>query len=200
MPEKYAPSARAALVQLMLEDRVISNVELLKDYRIELGRDDREALNDDGLIETSKEGRRLVHRITDKGVAWCKNDLSEGEAPSRMGPLARVHTAVLRRVMRFLVERGLFAEAVRTGTLEELIRQVYLELGDGYQDWVRLAKLRPRIGAERDQVDETLLKMVKDGDTHLVASANRKVLTEEDHTAAIRIGGEDKHLMAIEES
>lgn len=200
MPETYAPSARAALVQLMLEDRVISNVELLKDYRIELGRDDREALNDDGLIETSKEGRRLVHRITDKGVAWCRNDLSEGEAPSRMGPLARVHTAVLRRVMRFLVERGLFAEAVRTGTLEELIRQVYLELGDGYQDWVRLAKIRPRLGAERDDVDETLLQMVKAGDTHLVPSSNRKALTDEDHAAAIRIGGEDKHLMAIEES
>ncbi|MDX3663640.1 hypothetical protein PV646_40670 [Streptomyces sp. ID05-26A] len=175
-------------------------MELLKDYRIELGRDDREALNDDGLIETSKEGRRLVHRITDKGVAWCRNDLSEGEAPSRMGPLARVHTAVLRRVMRFLVERGLFAEAVRTGTLEELIRQVYLELGDGYQDWVRLAKIRPRLGAERDDVDETLLQMVKAGDTHLVPSSNRKALTDEDHAAAIRIGGEDKHLMAIEES
>lgn len=200
MPETYAPSARAALVQLMLEDRVIPNVELLKDYKIELGRDDREALNDDGLIETVKEGRRLVHRITDKGVAWCMNDLSEGEAPSRMGPLARVHTAVLRRVMRFLTERGLFAEAVRTGNLEDLIRQVYLELGDGYQDWVRLAKIRPRLDAERGEVDETLLQMVKAGDTHLVPSSNRKVLTAEDHAAAISIGGEDKHLMAIEES
>ncbi|GHH62336.1 hypothetical protein [Lentzea cavernae] len=200
MPETYAPSARAALVQLMLEGRVIPNVELVKEFKIELGKDDRDALNDDGLLESSKEGRRLVHRITDKGIAWCINDLSEGEAPSRMGPLARVHAAVLRRVMRFLKERGLFGEAVRPADLEDLIRQVYLELGDGYQDWVRLAKIRPRLSAERGEVDETLLQMVKAGDTHLVASANQKVLTEEDHAAAIRIGGEDKHLMAIEES
>ncbi|WP_439660209.1 hypothetical protein ACSHWB_01110 [Lentzea sp. HUAS TT2] len=200
MPETYAPSARAALVQLMLEDREIPNVELVQQFKIELGKDDRNALNDDGLLETSKDGRRLVHRITDKGVAWCMNDLIEGEAPARMGPLARVQAAVLRRVLRFLNDRGTLAEAVRTGDLEELITRVYLELGDGYQDWVRLAKVRPRLGADRDEVDETLLKMVKTGTAHLVPDSNRKVLTEEDHAAAIRIGDEDKHLLAIEES
>ncbi len=200
MPETYAPSARAALLQLWLEDRVIPNVELTKQYKIELGKDDREALNDDGLLESSKEGRRLFHRITDKGIAWCTSDLMDGEAPSR-GPLARVHTSVLRRIVRFVYERGFLAEAIRSGDLESLIRQVYLELGDGYQDWVRLARIRPRLdGADRGEVDETLLKMVKGGDAHLVASANRKVLTDEDHAAAIRIGGEDKHLLAIEES
>jgi hypothetical protein len=199
MPETYAPSARAALVQLMLEDREIPNVELVQQFKIELGKDDRLALNDDGLLETSKEGRRLVHRITDKGVAWCMNDLSEGEASVR-GPLARVQAAVLRRLLRFLNDRGTLAEALRTGDLEDLVRQVYLELGDGYQDWVRLAKIRPRLSADRDEVDETLLKMVKTGTAHLVPDSNRKVLTEEDHAAAIRIGDEDKHLLAIEES
>ncbi|MFD4673700.1 hypothetical protein ACFWNN_28515 [Lentzea sp. NPDC058450] len=200
MPETYAPSARAALVQLMLEDRMIPNVELLKQYKIELGKDDREALNEDGLIETVKEGRRYVHRITDKGTAWCLNDLMEGETSVR-GPLARVQAAVLKRVLRFLNGRGSLAEAVRTQQdLEDVIRGVYLELGDGYQDWVRLAKLRPRLDAGRDEVDETLLKMVKGGDAHLVPDSNRKVLTEEDHQAAIRIGDEDKHLLAIEES
>jgi hypothetical protein len=201
MPETYAPSARAALLQLWLEDRVIPNVELTKQYKIELSKDDRNALNGDGLLESSKEGRRLLHRITDKGIAWCTSDLMEGDAPSRIGPLARVHASVLRRVVRFVYERGFLAEAIRAGDLESLIRQVYLDLGDGYQDWVRLAKVRPRLdGADRGEVDETLLKMVKDGDTHLVAGANRKVLTDDDHAAAIRIGGEDKHLMAIEES
>lgn len=202
MPEKYGPSARAALLQLMVEDRVVPNVELAKEFKIDLGPGDREALNGDGLLETTKEGRRLLHRITDKGVAWCLTDLVEGEAPTRMGPLARVHTAVLRILARFHYERGTLAEAIKTSvSLEDLITQAYLELGDGYQDWVRLAKLRPKLdGAGREEVDETLLRMVKAGTTHLVPDSNRKVLTEEDHAAAIRIGGEDKHLMAIEES
>ncbi|MBM7862764.1 hypothetical protein [Lentzea nigeriaca] len=176
-------------------------MELTDQYKISLSKDERIALNKDGLLETSKEGRRLVHQITDKGIAWCAGDLMDGEAPSRIGPLARVHALVLSRLARFAYQRGALAEAIQSGDLEELIRQVYLELGDGYQDWVRLAKIRPRLGgADRDEVDETLLRMVKAGTTHLVPDSNRKVLTEDDHAAAIRVGGEDKHLMAIEES
>ncbi|WP_236703753.1 hypothetical protein [Lentzea aerocolonigenes] len=180
---------------------MIPNVELVKQYKIELSKDDRNALNNAGLLESSKEGRRLLHRITDQGVAWCTSDLMDGDAPSRIGPLARVHALVLRRIVRFVYERGFLAEAIRSGDLESLIRQVYLDLGDGYQDWVRLAKIRPRLnGADREEVDDTMLKMVKTGYAHLVPSSNRKMLTDEDHAAAIRIGGEDKHLMAIEES
>ncbi|ANZ39132.1 hypothetical protein BBK82_26730 [Lentzea guizhouensis] len=202
MPEKYAPTARAALLQLMVEGRPVPNVELTREFKIELGRDDREALNKAGLLETTAEGRRLVHRITAEGIAWCEADLRDGEAPNRMGPLARVHGVVIRILARVLWNQGTLAEAFRSREeLEDVIRRVYLELGDGYQDWVRLAKLRPRLdGAEREEVDETLLRMVKDGTTHLVPDSNRKVLTEEDHAAAIRIGGEDKHLVAIEES
>lgn len=201
MPETYATSAKSALMVVMLANREVPNVELKDTYKITLLPRDREAVNRDKLLESSKVGRRYIHRITDKGIDWCMTHLVESELPARVGPQSRVNQELLRRMVPFLRERGLLAEAIRSRGLEELIRQVYLELGDGYQDWVRLAKIRPRLdGAGRDQVDETLLKMVKDGDTHLVASANRKVLTDEDHTAAIRIGGEDKHLMAIEES
>lgn len=201
MPEKYATSAKSALMVVMLANREVPNVELKDIYKISLVPNDREQVNRDKLLETWKDGRRLVHKITDKGIDWCMTHLLESELPARVGPQARVNQELLRRMVPFLRERGLLAEAIRSRGLEELVRQVYLELGDGYQDWVRLAKIRPRLdGADREEVDETLLKMVKGGDTHLVASANRKVLTDEDHAAAIRIGGEDKHLLAIEES
>jgi hypothetical protein len=201
MPEQYATSAKSALMVMMLANREVPNVELKDTYKISLPPKDRDVLNRDKLLETLKEGRRLIHRITDRGIDWCMTHLLESELPSRVGPQARVNQELLRRMVPFLRERGLLAEAIRSRGLEELIRQVYLELGDGYQDWVRLAKIRPRLdGADREEVDETLLKMVRSGTTHLVPDSNRKVLTEEDHAAAIRIGGEDKHLMAIEES
>ena len=38
------------------------------------------------------------------------------------------------------------------------------------------------------------------GLVHLAQSTNTKALTAADHAAAIRIGSEDKHLVAIEES
>ncbi|HEX7305505.1 hypothetical protein [Lentzea sp.] len=201
MPEKYATSAKSALMALMLANREMPNTELKSTYKITLLPKDRDALNRDKLLETLKEGRRLIHKITDRGIDWCMTHLVESDLPGRVGPQARVNQELLRRVVPFLRERGLLAEAIRSRGLEDLIRQVYLDLGDGYQDWVRLAKVRPRLnGADRNDVDETLLKMVKEGSAHLVPDSNRKVLTEEDHAAAIRVGGEDKHLMAIEES
>ncbi|MEU7477755.1 hypothetical protein AB0A63_17320 [Lentzea sp. NPDC042327] len=201
MPEKYASSAKAVLMVLLLENREMANTEFTVQRKIKFGRADREALNRDKLIESSTDVTPYTHRITDEGIEWCITDLTESEMPARMGPQARALLEMVRRFVPFLRQKGLLAEAIRSRDLEDLIKQVYLELGDGYQDWVRLAKLRPRLdGAEREEVDQTLLKMVKDGSTHLVASANRKVLTDEDHAAAIRIGGEDKHLVAIEES
>ncbi|GAA3013036.1 hypothetical protein [Actinokineospora diospyrosa] len=91
--------------------------------------------------------------------------------------------------------------ALEPAALESLIRRVYEELSVKPQDWVRLAKLRPELnGAAKSEVDEVLLAMVRAGDTHLAPDSNRKVLTEADHAAAVRIGGEDNHLMAVDES
>lgn len=201
MPEKYGPSARAALMVLMLENREIPNPELVSQHKVRLSPADRGRLNEDGLLQTSKDGNRYLHRITDEGIDWCMADLVEGEPPLRSAPLARVYAEVLRRLVRYHQKRGTLAEAIGSGDLESLIRAVYLDLSVKPQDWVRLAKLRPELnGADKGEVDEVLLKMMKTGTVHLAPDSNRKVLTEADHTAAVRIGGEDKHLMAIEES
>jgi hypothetical protein len=201
MPEKYGPSARAALLVLMLEDREIPNPELDKQFKIRLAPADRAALNADGLLATS-EGRPLRHTITDKGIDWCMTDLVEGDAPSRSGPLARANADVMHRVIGYLRQRGLLVEAIRSGTgLESLIRAVYFDLSVKPHDWIRLARIRPKLnGADRADVDAVLLKMMRTGRVHLSPDSNRKMLTEDDHAAAVRIGGEDLHLLAIEES
>lgn len=81
----------------------------------------------------------------------------------------------------------------------DAIAAAYLELADGEQDWVRLAKLRPLVPASHEEVTETLLDMVATGAVHLVPCSNRKTLTEDDHDAAIVIGGEPKNLLCIED-
>ncbi|MBM7775978.1 hypothetical protein JOD54_006182 [Actinokineospora baliensis] len=108
--------------------------------------------------------------------------------------LTEVHPAELRPTEPRPAE-------LESAELESLIRRVYEELSVKPQDWVRLAKLRPELnGAGKSEVDEVLLAMVRAGGTHLAPDSNRKVLTEADHAAAIRIGGEDNHLMAVDES
>lgn len=202
MPEKFGNDERAALIVLMLENRDVANVELDRELKVRLGKDGRERLNEIGLLQSWKEKNRLWHRITDEGIAWCLDDLAAGEPPVKSGPLSRAHFAVLKLFIRYHQRRNTLAEVIRSGEdLESVIRAAYQALSVKPQDWVRLARLRPELnGAERDEVDAVLLEMVKTGTVHLAPDSNRKVLTEADHAAAIRVAGEDNHLVAIEES
>jgi hypothetical protein len=202
MPEKFGNDERAALIVLMLESRDVPNVELDRELKVRLGKDGRERLNDIGLLQSWKEKNRIWHRITDEGIAWCMDDLASGEPPAKSGPLSRAHFSVLRRFIRYHQRRNTLAEVIRSGMdLESVIRAAYQALAPRPQAWVRLARLRPELnGADRDEVDMTLLEMFKAGRVYLVPESNRKALTDADHTAAIRIGSEDKHLVAIEES
>ena len=202
MPEKFGNDERAALIVLMLENRDVPNVELDRELKVRLGKDGRERLNDIGLLQSWKEKNRIWHRITDEGISWCMDDLAAGEPPAKSGPLSRAHFAVLKLFIRYHQRRNTLAEVIRSGgDLESVIRAAYLELSVKPQDWVRLAKLRPKLnGADKAEVDAVLLEMVKTGTVHLAPDSNRKVLTDADHAAAVRVAGEDNHLVAIEES
>jgi hypothetical protein len=202
MPENYNSHERAALFVLMMENRDVPNPELTNDYGIELRQPGRDRLNKAGLLVSRKEGRRFVHRITGKGSDWCVEELAGIEPPPRTGPEVRVVFHLLRCFTSGLRQRGIrLLDVIRPGDLESVIREAYQELSVKPQDWVRLAKLRPKLnGADKDEVDEVLLKMIKTGTVHLAPSSDRKSLTDDDRTAAIRIGDQDKHLVAIEES
>jgi len=201
MPEKYGTHETAALIVLTLENREVPNPELTKDYGIDLREPGRDKLNKAGLIKTRKDKRRFVHQITDAGKAWCEEELTSVEPPPRTGPLVRAVFEMVRRLVHHLQQGDTRLVNALLPSLESLIRAAYQELSVKQQDWVRLAKLRPKLnGADKDEVDQVLLGMTKTGLVHLAPDSNRKVLTDADHAAAIRIGKEDKHLVAIEES
>jgi hypothetical protein len=214
MPEKYGAHETATLFVLLLENRKVPNPELKNDHGIDLRPAGRTKLNKAGLLETHQEGRRLVHEITETGISWCEHELADGlKLPTRSGPLVRQTFELAHRLVEGLRRHGLrlidvlgpagdeSSDEELPADLESLIRMAYEELSVKPQDWVRLAKLRPKLdGAEKDEVDRVLLTMAKTGLVHLAPDSNRKMLTDADHAAAIRIGSENKHLMAIEES
>lgn len=208
MPE-YGTHERAALFVLALENRAIPNPELVHDHGIELRPPRRDKLNKAGLLDTKQDGRRFIHTITPAGIDWVEKELAEVETPPRSGPLARVLFDVLRKVITHLRRADIKLVdilrpadgAAAPADLESLIRGAYRELATRPQDWVRLANLRPKLdGAARSEVDDTLLSMTRTGMVHLVPSANRRALTDDDHKAAVRINGEENHLLLIEES
>jgi hypothetical protein len=62
-----------------------------------------------------------------------------------------------------------------------------------------LAALRKHLTeVPRDELDAALLRLERQPGVSLIPEENRKTLTEDDRAAALRIGNEDNHLIAIE--
>lgn len=199
MPEKFGATERAALIVLMLENRKLPNTEL--NDQVRLTKAGRDKLNKAGLIQTDDTVKPMVHEITNEGISWCLNDLVTGDLPPRSTSHARATFGLLKKFVLHHQERGDLVEVFRSGDLESLIRSVYDDLAVEPQDWIRLARIRPRLnGADKSEVDVALVKMMKTGTVHFAPESNTKVLTAEDHAAALRVGSEDLHLVAMEES
>jgi len=89
--------------------------------------------------------------------------------------------------------------AAPVGDLEAGIRAAYRSLARQPADWVGLADLRERLGdAPRGEVDAALRRIAVKPGVRLIPIANLKSLTARDREAALRLGGEDNHALAIE--
>ncbi|ONI71254.1 hypothetical protein ALI144C_48670 [Actinosynnema sp. ALI-1.44] len=190
--------------------RAVSNPELEAIANFRLDGKDRIGLNDLRLVASHKEGRCYVHELTDQGWAWCDDELSRKTPPppSPRSSLASAAYVVFGGFNEYLRRDNLRLFEIFTANaeltpdgIEERIRDAYNGLARSPGSWVGLVDLRPKLGdAPADAVDAVLKELSRTGRAHLVPESNRKVLTEADHDAAIRIGGEENHLISIEVS
>ncbi|CAM3803351.1 hypothetical protein KIPE111705_25795 [Kibdelosporangium persicum] len=200
----------AAMFTLMKLAREVSNPELEEVVGFRLTGEDRRKLNKQGLVSSREERRTLYHELTDDGWAWCAKEFSAKEPP---GPRPRsvlgvALYVVLNGLNDYMLRENLrpadvFASTGEHGEedLEQKIRLAYRKLAASPQAWVGLADLRPLLGdVPTDEVDAALKEMSRSGQAHLVPEPNRKTLDAADHAAAVRIGGEDNHLISIEAS
>ncbi|MEU7751664.1 hypothetical protein AB0B57_28030 [Micromonospora sp. NPDC049101] len=82
--------------------------------------------------------------------------------------------------------------------LEALVRTAYRELATAPGAWVSLADVRDRLAdTDRASLDAALRAMVGREDVRIIPVANTKSLTARDRAAAVRIGNEDNHALAI---
>lgn len=201
---------RAVLIVLMAASEEISTLDLERRYGLVLNQQIRRRLNELGFVVSRHQGRVLVHELTDRGWRYCREELFGGDSalPGTAGAALR---AVLEKLGQFMVETGLTPAEIfgvgrqlisgEGGSLEATIRKAYSQLVHSPGDWVRLAELRPRLGpATVAQVDATLIDLYARHEVVLIPEANQKMLTAQDRTAAVRCGGEDKHLIAIGET
>ncbi|WP_207386966.1 hypothetical protein [Frankia sp. Cppng1_Ct_nod] len=224
MPSETLTSSEVGiLLALMAEATEVSNPELKNAYGLTLDGASRKKLNDLKLVESRRAGRPFLHELTDSGWARCRAELS-APRPKRGGVAVGALYAVLAGVNRYLEQEGLVpADVFRPAgesppeaesatpappatdpggpDLEARIRDAYQQLAKHPGSWVSLARLRPLLGdAEQADVDAALRRMDRGPRVSLIPEENQKTLAGRDRAAAVNIGGQDNHLLAIEDA
>lgn len=149
MPD-LSPRERKVLSALLAEEEPVASPELSSRAGIRLQGAERRRLNELGLVESRKRGRRFVHELSGPGA-------------------------------------------------EALITAAYRELAAAPGEFVGLRELRERLpGAARLRVDRALKEMYAAQRVNLVPRSNQRALSDADREAAVRLGGEHKHMISIE--
>ncbi|MFY1595667.1 hypothetical protein [Micromonospora sp. WMMD737] len=217
------PNQINALVVLMVEARELTNNELKELAGFSLTGADNAKLVKLGLVETDRSHRPFSHELTDEGWRVVRQ-LHAGAPPARSGSATRSLFTLLANLHRSLSRLGLShadfftppsatsglaagptppgvapaPAATEPDAVEALIRAAYHELAREPGAWVGLADLRERLGRQdRATVDATLRAMVQRDGVRIIPVANTKSLTARDRAAAVRIGDEENHTLAI---
>jgi hypothetical protein len=187
----------------MAESRPVPNPELVG-LGPKLEKQGRDKLNTLGLIESDRIGRGFVHELTDKGWHLCRDVLSAGPPPRATGAAKALYT-VLGALDRYLRHADLslaemFGSASEeTPAIGDRVRHAYAGLAPRPGGWVSLARLRTHLAdTPRADLDAALQTLYRTPGVSLIPEENQKVLTAADRDAAIVIGDQSKHLIAIE--
>lgn len=204
---------RALLLILMAENAELSNPEIREKYSpgLELTGKSRHKLIDAKLVECRKEGRVFRFSLADPGWLWCREELTSA-VPPNSGSAGHALYAVLGGLDRYLTQSGrslaqVFGDVAAEATgsslpadeIEQAIRRAYRKLATPQGSWVGLADIRQELGGlpKRD-VDGVLVLMARMPGVQIEEETNQKTLESMDRDAAVRIGGRDQHVLAIE--
>jgi hypothetical protein len=160
------------------------------------------------LIDTNKSQREHVHTLTKEGWAWCRKELAEPPT-NGSGSAGGALYSVLGGLGRYLARTpGVELEDIflaggdetQQADVEVMIRQAYVELRTEPRGWVSLTDLRAKLnGVAKDEVDAVLYQMSKRKVVNIVPPSNKKLMTDADREAIIRIGNEDRLHLSIDE-
>jgi len=213
--DNLTPSESALLIVLMSEAREISNPDLEKLYRITLTGASRKKLNDAGYVRSEKVGRSFVHVLDDKGWERVHQELNfdSPRAKTLGAALSALHDNLRERVLnggayqRFgemfsraatVADVGDAAPVSDDDDLEKRIRKVYDSLASHPGAWLKHTNVRRKLGdVPGEALDEAFRLLSQAEDVEMMPESNQKTLTDEDRRNAVRVGGQDTHLIAI---
>ena len=216
---------RVALLALMTFVDEVANPEIQARYGFSIDGKIRTRLRDDGYLTDHRDGGRpgrpSVLSLGAKGWQWCRDELSK--PPTRDMPKTyRLLYGVLNNIDIYMRSSGCemadffgvdapraeMSDTTAAGSpkadasaIEKRIRSAYRELVLEPRGWVGLRSLRERLGdLSREDIDTGLLRLDLMPGVYLQPESDQKSLADGDRAAAIRIGGESKHLLSIEDA
>lgn len=199
-PDELTGTEQAVLLVLMAESRPVPNPELQR-LGPDLKKDVRVRLNDRKLIKTTSGKPSMVHELTDDGWALCEK-LFGAEVPDRPSGQGKALYTLLRALRRHFDREDLQLSDIflpTDGDVETRVRRAYKLLARRPGGWVALAELRAGLSdVPRSELDATLTRMYRIPGISLIPNEDQKMLTAADRDAAVEIGDQNKHLIAIE--
>jgi len=205
-PDELTGTEQAVLLVLMAEARPVRNPELAT-LGPELKKRDRDRLVARGLVEVTTVNRAMVLELTDRGWATCAAIIG-ASTPDRPSGQGKALYTLLRALRRYLDRDDLAPSDVFfplddagdvDADVETRVRDAYVRLAAHDGGWVDMVRLRDELSdVSRHDLDAVLTRMYRMPGVSLVPEENQKTLTEADHAAAITIGDQAKHLIAIE--
>ena len=200
---------RSALLALMTLTREVSNADLAGELGVTIEKRVRERLVERGYIRAWQAGRyrAWMHELTDEGWRRCGEELSS-PPPARASKQARLQYGLTGRVAAYMARNDLQVAdifgledglaAVAPDDVAGRIRSVYATLAHEPGGWVGLSRLRDALDdVPRADLDAALFDLVLEPEVLLDPEFNQKTLTAADRAAALRMGGEDMHLISI---
>ncbi|WP_406631846.1 hypothetical protein [Amycolatopsis sp. WGS_07] len=199
---------RSALLALMTLIHEATNADLDNEVGFKIKKEERERLVELGYIKAWQTGRyhAWVHELTDEGWRRCGDDLGS-PTPEGAPKATRLQYALTRRFAAFMARSDLRVADIfvlgdePVADIADRIRAAYTELAAAPGAGVSLTRLRRAFAdVARSDLDAALLQLALEPKVRLNPEFNQKTLDAADRAAALRTGGEDVHLLSIEQS
>lgn len=163
----------------------------------------QKGLSERGLVSIDRGVRPYVYELTDPGWLTARKLLSEPAPGGVSQRTARILWAVIGDFATHMDRTGTeladLYPARSDATVSEQIKEAYLAAVDEPEAWLPLRELRELLTeADRKAIDRALAELHAAREIRLIPESNQKTLTDADREAALWLGGEYRHLIAIE--
>lgn len=210
--DDLTPSENAILIVLMAEAREVLNTELKAVYNLDVRNTSRDKFAKLHFVSSRRVGRTYALQLDDAGWVQAQEELifrsngATAQAAALTAVLASLRDRVLERsgcksyaeLFALNDVRGPASAPDQEQILRTRIVNAYDALVREPKGFVSLTRLRPFFGdVPRAALDEALRKLGREEGVNLAPESNQKALSDDDLAAALHLGGQDKHLLAI---